>query len=256
MQGFFFLSETAGVACIKIGDHQLWIVYWFSIYLIWFSIKFLLILFVFSISLIFCFISSATFSSFCFIISWEEQTVLASSHWLHGAVLVFITLFLSFCSGKHTLSAKRKRRQVQHLDPQISLQFSEDLVFTSAAFSVLRLCGNIPDPAFPTEQEKEAILFQDISLRTGGQLSEAQEGKGWENFSSEREPVPQAFPSLVCKTGDYCRKVQPSQLLEKPFKYSSLWLSLLQQLGLSLKFKLTFIPSLQFHFVPKAKFPA
>lgn len=64
------------------------------------------------------------------------------------------------------------------MDPQISLQFSEDLVFTSAAFSVLRLCDNIPDPAFPTEQEKEAILFQDISLRTGGQLSEAQEGKG------------------------------------------------------------------------------
>lgn len=49
---------------------------------------------------------------------------MASSHWLHGTVLVFITLFLPFCSGNHTLSAKRKRGKVQHFDPQNSLQFS------------------------------------------------------------------------------------------------------------------------------------
>lgn len=35
-----------------------------------------------------------------------------------------MTLFLFFYSGNHTLSAKRKRRQVQHSDPQNSLQFS------------------------------------------------------------------------------------------------------------------------------------
>lgn len=40
---------------------------------------------------------------------------------------------------------------------------------------------------------------------------------------------------------------------KKSLKCSFLWLSLLQQLGLSLKFKLTFIPGLQFHFVPQSK---
>lgn len=106
------------------------------------------------------------------------------SHWL-------ASLFAAFCSGKHTLSVKR--RQVQHFSPSnfcpdfdcwdvgtSSSRGPRFLLFSSGA---ARPGGTSPGPAFTANQNK-ATLFQNVSLRTGRQLFEAQEERGWENFSS------------------------------------------------------------------------
>lgn len=66
-------------------------------------------------------------------------------------------------------------------------------------------------------------------------------------------PLTACFTS-ICKSHlqeNYSRKIQCSQLAGKIPEI--LWFSALQQLGLGLKFKLTLIPCLEFHFVPQSK---
>lgn len=129
----------------------------------------------------------------------------------------------AFCSGKHPLPAKRKRRWVQHFDPQIfvriiTAEMSGPWLHTGRIF----YCSVLQQPDLVATAQ---IQHSPLTRRKRPSYSRTSPWEQADNYlkhrrkGGEKTSVATAYFTSIYKShlqkGDYCRKIQCSQLAGK-----------------------------------------